>query len=535
MGIQLMIFTAGKQLFLVTNTRKKVIVCSPGGLAKGFYGFRPSAAATDGKMAKTAGIIVIGDEVLKGQTQDTNSFFLTKNLRAQGVKVDRISVISDHIPTIVQEVRNFSTQYDFVLTSGGIGPTHDDLTFQAIAEAFDDKVAYNEDLVEKCKVWFKKEDLNEPCFKLALVPSTGKLNYGFDIETGKQMLYPLVSVQNVFIFPGIPQLLERAFRNLGPTLFRTDFSFVSGESFINQDELSLTKSINQLVEKFPSTTFGSYPSLVNQFYKTRISYETPDKETHDSVRKYISSTMPEVEFDKAPQENSWDKIQQFLSNTEDEVFKINLEQSLSVITDCFKRYTADEVSVCYNGGKDCIVMLHPVHAYFQSNFPSSRLKSLYIKEDKTFAPVETFILESVIKYSLDNKTIQKPMKAALRQLLDEDNQVKATVLGTRDGDPGANYQDSFSPTDGDWPRIMRVNPILKWRYQDVWRFLRGLSIPYPSLYDQGYTSLGNPDNTQPNPALSFTDANGVVRYHPAHMLTDGSLERQGRSKPAGSS
>jgi len=55
----------------------------------------------------------------------------------------------------VQEVRKFSTQYDFVLTSGGIGPTHDDLTFQAIAEAFDDKVAYNEDLVEKCKVWFK--------------------------------------------------------------------------------------------------------------------------------------------------------------------------------------------------------------------------------------------------------------------------------------------------------------------------------------------------------------------------------------------
>ena len=75
------------------------------------------------------------------------------------------------------------------------------------------------------------------------------------------------------------------------------------------------------------------------------------------------------------------------------------------------------------------------------------------------------------------------------------------IPGRRDGDPGANYQDSFSPTDGDWPRIMRVNPILKWRYQDVWRFLRGLSIPYPSLYDQGYTSLGNPDNTQPNPAL----------------------------------
>jgi len=484
----------------------------------------------DVKMAKTAGIIVIGDEVLKGQTQDTNSFFLTKNLRAQGIKVDRISVISDHIPTIVQEVRKFSESYDFVLTSGGIGPTHDDLTFLGIAEAFDDQVAYNDDLVQKCKVWFKKDDLTDPCFKLALVPSTGKLNYGFDIDSGKQMLYPLVSVQNVYIFPGIPQLLERAFRNLGPTLFRTNFSFIAGESFINQDELSLTKSINVLVEKFPSATFGSYPSLVNQFYKTRISYETPDQEQHDSIREYISASMPAVEFDKVPHENSWTKIQNLLETSQDEIFKKNLEQSLSVIKECFERYKCNEVSVCYNGGKDCIVMLHLVHAYFQAEFPSSRLKSLYIREDKTFSSVDTFITESVLKYRLENKTINKPMKAALRQLLEEDSEVKATVLGIRDGDPGAIYQDSFSPTDGDWPAIMRVNPILRWRFQDVWTFLRGLNIPYPSLYDQGYTSLGNPDNTQPNPALRFSDANGIVKYQPAYMLTDGSLERQGRLK-----
>ena len=83
-------------------------------------------------------------------------------------------------------------------------------------------------------------------------------------------------------------------------------------------------------------------------------------------------------------------------------------------------------------------------------------------------------------------------------------------------------------TDGDWPRVMRVNPILSWDYHQVWRFIRALSLPYPSLYDQGYTSLGNPDNTQPNPALATTNSTGEVKFQPAYTLQDPGLERQGR-------
>lgn len=186
------------------------------------------------------------------------------------------------------------------------------------------------------------------------------------------------------------------------------------------------------------------------------------------------------------------------------------------------------MSICYNGGKDCIVMLHLVYAYFKTKYPDGKLKSLYIKETNTYAEVETYMKESIIKYKLQNVTISLPMKQALAEHLAQDSMIKGTVLGTRMGDPGSQYQESFSPTDGDWPRIMRINPILHWRFQDVWTFLRGLSIPYPSLYDQGYTSLGNPDNTEPNPALRYVDNNGVVRFHPAYKLTDGSLERQGR-------
>ena len=108
-------------------------------------------------------------------------------------------------------------------------------------------------------------------------------------------------------------------------------------------------------------------------------------------------------------------------------------------------------------------------------------------------------------YNLDLMTIQKPMKQALEQMLQERPNIKAIILGTRAGDPGSMSQGHFSPTDGDWPLLMRVNPILNWSYSQVWTFIRRLTLPYPSLYDRGYTSLGNVTNTAPNENLAVVD------------------------------
>jgi 3'-phosphoadenosine 5'-phosphosulfate sulfotransferase (PAPS reductase)/FAD synthetase len=83
-------------------------------------------------------------------------------------------------------------------------------------------------------------------------------------------------------------------------------------------------------------------------------------------------------------------------------------------------------------------------------------------------------------------------------------------------------------TDPGWPKLLRVNPILDWKYNHIWSFLREFGLPYCSLYDRGYTSLGTLDNTRPNSMLKYVDATGRDRYKPAYLLDDGAAERKGR-------
>jgi FAD synthetase len=146
--------------------------------------------------AKTAGIIIIGDEILTGKVQDSNSFFLAKELWSRGINVCRISVIPDLTDEIAREVRFFSETYDYVFTSGGIGPTHDDITIEGISQAFGVKTVINDTLR---KVLEQRHSVLTPAqLKMAEVPERAELLNDGDMK------FPLIKFGNVFIFPGIP-------------------------------------------------------------------------------------------------------------------------------------------------------------------------------------------------------------------------------------------------------------------------------------------------------------------------------------------
>src|SRR5512139_2220997 len=155
-------------------------------------------------MGKTAGIIIIGDEILSGKVQDSNSFFMVKELRTRGVEVRRICVIPDDTREIARAVKTFSDLFDHVFTTGGIGPTHDDVTIEGIARAFDVKPVIDGRLRELLDTFYSG-NLTPERLKMAEVPE------GAELVSDETLTFPLIRFRNVFIFPGIPELLRKKF------------------------------------------------------------------------------------------------------------------------------------------------------------------------------------------------------------------------------------------------------------------------------------------------------------------------------------
>ncbi|KAH8728790.1 hypothetical protein GQ44DRAFT_608582 [Phaeosphaeriaceae sp. PMI808] len=186
----------------------------------------------------------------------------------------------------------------------------------------------------------------------------------------------------------------------------------------------------------------------------------------------------------------------------------------------------------------------------QASNPSSNIETAvqccYIQDAHPFPEVEEFVAKSIKVYSLALLEYAKPMKAAFADYLKDTPSVKAILVGTRRTDPHGEHLKHFDPTDSGWPAFVRVHPVIDWHYVDIWAFIRYLNVPYCSLYDMGYTSLGGTTDTQPNPALArqastqrvpqIGESNGVIdakrkpKFRPAYELEDDYEERLGRDR-----
>src|SRR6266581_2150466 len=236
---------------------------------------------------RSAGIIVIGNEILSGKTRDSNSPYLASELRNLGVDVRKISVIPDDLNLISFEVRQFSSAYDYVFTTGGVGPTHDDLTMVGIAGAFGRRIYRDPDLEATLRYYYA-QDLVDGNLRMADIPEGARL------VGGKGMWFPVVAVENVYIFPGVPEILRRKFDRIKET-FR-EAPFFLREVYLKADEGQIAGILHRVLADFPDLLLGSYPYFDNPVYSIKLTLESKDAGYLDRAHRSLVEELARIQL-----------------------------------------------------------------------------------------------------------------------------------------------------------------------------------------------------------------------------------------------
>ena len=198
-------------------------------------------------MVSTAGIIIIGDEILSGRTKDTNINWIATELNNIGVRLIEARIISDDSETIIETVKTFTKKFTYVFSCGGIGPTHDDITTESVARAFNQKLVKDPEAMRRLKIHYEGTNIefNEARQKMAIIPTNSIL---IDNPVSSA---PGYKIENLFVFAGVPKIMQGMFSTIlydlvgGIKLKSKTVSSNVGEGLIAKDLEQIEKKISR--------------------------------------------------------------------------------------------------------------------------------------------------------------------------------------------------------------------------------------------------------------------------------------------------
>jgi molybdenum cofactor synthesis domain-containing protein len=234
----------------------------------------------------TAAIVIIGDEILSGRTLDTNTNYIAKKLAENGIDLKEVRVIADDHAQIISVITALRLKYTYIFTTGGIGPTHDDITSLAIADAFNLPLERNLEAYDIIKAFYLSQgkDLNSSREKMADIPK------GSALINNPVSWAPGFRIENVFVLAGVPNIMQAMFEHLlhslrkGQVLKSKNIDIFVGES-------TIAAEFADLQNKYPNVQMGSYPFKKNERFGTSLVLSSKDalklEEAYQELESFI--------------------------------------------------------------------------------------------------------------------------------------------------------------------------------------------------------------------------------------------------------
>jgi len=245
----------------------------------------------ENKKVITAGIIIIGNEVLSGRTKDVNTSTLAKWLNSMGIEVAEVRIIPDNEAIIIETVNILRKKLKYVFTTGGIGPTHDDITAESISKAFETEYGFHKEAYSILEKYYRPGEFNEGRQKMAKMPITSKLI--LNPTSGAPGFY----IENVFCLPGVPSILQSMIGGLNNIL-------IGGNPILNLTislrtvESEIAKSITEIQNKNKDIEIGSYPFFRAGKLGVSIVLRSSDKsrldQCYSEILKFVKTKRIEI-------------------------------------------------------------------------------------------------------------------------------------------------------------------------------------------------------------------------------------------------
>ena len=236
-------------------------------------------------MARTAAALIIGNEILTGKVRDENLPYLAGELFDLGVSLRRVIVCPDEVDTIVADLDELRGAHDVVFTSGGVGPTHDDVTLEAVGKSLGRQLVRSREIELMIRHYFG-DRVTEGHLRMADVPDGATLVRNADVP------WPTVIIENVYIFPGVPEIFRAKFPVLRDRL-RADAPFVSRALYTTCDEFELAPMLTRVAEEHTAVGIGSYLRWNEPSYRVKLTFDGRDGEAVEAAFEAMVAQIPE--------------------------------------------------------------------------------------------------------------------------------------------------------------------------------------------------------------------------------------------------